>query len=755
MRTKRKLLPKSDVDGSAQECTSTEGVRNGCQNLQRSGMGHLGVSPNTNITTPTSLPFADDVDNISRKQNGCQNVERVRIEYLGVSLNTSISTPTSLPFANDVESAGALKKLVNVNIAVNTVRHYFGLDRVLISCEREYSNLHRDIVEGLIELLDTHNALVKLFRNAREKSVDVPNFQVRLYNVVGAYEYELPTGDMLGAIVYEPGPETKMDYGIVIEEQPGYPQRANKLHSSYMSLQFPLLFLYGEDSYSKDFKLVGDTEHFKTYRRLTMKAYYAYLIHDRKSSYNYFSISELPSKDTDPECYRIVSKLMMHAPCGLAYPSASCTQNGVDCNKHILKVYCSRTYTDNDGFEHYQRRDAADTVLKQHVELDNRVRTSGRRPRMGKYNEKATCTTTPAELRTLFIHILTFCQVTDLVSLWGRIWRTMSEDLLYASLVSLNIPNLHIHDSQIEDYILYELEGCLNHCSRSLTDFDLRLPPEDLLAVLRNRLLMEQKSYNRELLEKEKDTLLRNLNEKQRQMFDLIFNACTNNRQELIFVYGHDDTGKTFLWKTITYTLRADEKIVLTVASSGVASLLLPAGRTIHSRFKLLLDLTDTSVCSIKKTQLANLIKETSLIIWDEAPMNDQRCFETLERTLRDIFSKPGKGSTFAKWLLDIKDGSIGILDECDHENTSWVNIPDIYRIPNDENGITNLIKFIYDDNTLQYPTPQKLQENVIVCLKNEIVDIINAKVMSTILGRAHIYTSYDEALPHDMMKER
>ncbi|GJU58292.1 hypothetical protein Tco_1236058 [Tanacetum coccineum] len=63
---------------------------------------------------------------------------------------------------------------------------------------------------------------------------------------------------------------------------------------------------------------------------------------------------------------------MMHGLCALAYPSASCTQNGVDCKKHFPKEYCSRTYTDKDGFVHYRRRDTADTVLKQHVELDNR-----------------------------------------------------------------------------------------------------------------------------------------------------------------------------------------------------------------------------------------------------------------------------------------------------------------------------------------------------------------------------------------------
>ncbi|GJR18593.1 zinc finger, C6HC-type containing protein [Tanacetum coccineum] len=123
------------------------------------------------------------------------------------------------------------------------------------------SDLRRDIVEGLVDLLDTHNGLVQLFRTAREKFQDthVPNFKVRLYNVVGAQEYELPTGDMLGAIVYETGPEADMDYDIVLEERSGYPQRVNKLHSSYMSMQFPLLFIYGQDGYSKDLKMVDPT----------------------------------------------------------------------------------------------------------------------------------------------------------------------------------------------------------------------------------------------------------------------------------------------------------------------------------------------------------------------------------------------------------------------------------------------------------------------------------------------------------------
>ncbi|GJU89861.1 DNA helicase, partial [Tanacetum coccineum] len=76
----------------------------------------------------------------------------------------------------------------------NRLRHFGG----------ENSALGRDIVEGLIELLDAHKALVQLFRTAREKFVveNVPDFKIRLYNVMATREYELPTGDMLGGPRY-------------------------------------------------------------------------------------------------------------------------------------------------------------------------------------------------------------------------------------------------------------------------------------------------------------------------------------------------------------------------------------------------------------------------------------------------------------------------------------------------------------------------------------------------------------------------
>ncbi|PWA59776.1 helitron helicase-like domain-containing protein [Artemisia annua] len=79
--------------------------------------------------------------------------------------------------------------------------------------------LRQDIVEGLIEILDHHNALVQLFRIARDKlqDMELPEFKVRLFNVVGSAQHELPTADDIGAIVFDSGPETEPEFDIIVE----------------------------------------------------------------------------------------------------------------------------------------------------------------------------------------------------------------------------------------------------------------------------------------------------------------------------------------------------------------------------------------------------------------------------------------------------------------------------------------------------------------------------------------------------------
>ena len=113
------------------------------------------------------------------------------------------------------------------------------------------------------------------------------------------------------------------------------------------------------------------------------------------------------------------------------------------------------------------------------------------------------------------------------------------------------------------------------------------------------------------------------------------------------FVDGYGGTGKTYLWEAIRTKLRSEGKIVLAVTSSGIAALLLEGGRTTRSRFHLPLILTEESTCDIKQgSYLAELLKKTSLILYDEAPMANKICFEALDRTLRDILRHKSENSS-------------------------------------------------------------------------------------------------------------
>ncbi|KAJ9561491.1 hypothetical protein OSB04_006651 [Centaurea solstitialis] len=102
--------------------------------------------------------------------------------------------------------------------------------------------LEPEIVEQLLQLLDAHNELVKLFRKARDICLheEVPQFYIRLYNKGNRLCYNSLVVGTLGAIIYDDGPKTKNDFDIIIHLKDSFPQRINKLHPSYMALQFPL-----------------------------------------------------------------------------------------------------------------------------------------------------------------------------------------------------------------------------------------------------------------------------------------------------------------------------------------------------------------------------------------------------------------------------------------------------------------------------------------------------------------------------------
>ena len=114
--------------------------------------------------------------------------------------------------------------------------------------------------------------------------------------------------------------------------------------------------------------------------------------------------------------------------------------------------------------------------------------------------------------------------------------------------------------------------------------------------------------------------------------------VVNNDEGGMFFLYGYGGTRKTYIWRTLASSLRAKNQIMIMVASSGIASLLLSGGRTAYSKFKIPVPIFEDSTCNILQgSQLAELLNQTNLIIWDEAPMAHKFCFQALDQSLTDI----------------------------------------------------------------------------------------------------------------------
>ena len=72
----------------------------------------------------------------------------------------------------------------------------------------------------------------------------------------------------------------------------------------------------------------------------------------------------------------------------------------------------------------------------------------------------------------------------------------------------------------------------------------------------------------------------------------------------------------SYIGKTLASTLCSKGDIVLTIASSGIASLLLPNDIAAHTNFVILVPTLENSTCNIYQgTELAELLKATKLIV--------------------------------------------------------------------------------------------------------------------------------------------
>ncbi|XP_076961093.1 uncharacterized protein LOC143637642 [Bidens hawaiensis] len=223
---------------------------------------------------------------------------------------------------------------------------------------------------------------------------------------------------------------------------------------------------------------------------------------------------------------------------------------------------------------------------------------------------------------------------------WESTWQLLVDGIQYKQQKDQNNPGLILNEEQLKNLALSKIENFLISNNYSLRRYkQMPFPDMETISRATNPLMVEELSYDTETMNNEFNNLFDSLTDEQRGVYNEIMSALIDKKGGVYFVYGYGGTGNLFM-ETLSASIRSQGEVVLNVASSGIASLLFEGGRTAHSRFLILINLTEDSICPVKgNTDVYELLKKTSLIIWDEAPMIHKHAFEALDMTLNDVMN--------------------------------------------------------------------------------------------------------------------
>ncbi|XP_074282767.1 uncharacterized protein LOC141607310 [Silene latifolia] len=162
------------------------------------------------------------------------------------------------------------------------------LRKKAVARREDNPTLDHDILTKLKDMLDEFNPLAKTFRMAKERIKEDENIRLSV-KLLGTRKpndriYNTPTASEIAALIIHDNSTESRGKDIVVHHRSRGLQAISELHSSYMALQYPLLFPYGEDSYHTGITYyVPDGTRKKGKREyVTMREYYAYRIQQRE-----------------------------------------------------------------------------------------------------------------------------------------------------------------------------------------------------------------------------------------------------------------------------------------------------------------------------------------------------------------------------------------------------------------------------------------------------------------------------------------
>ncbi|KAF5190259.1 Atp-dependent dna helicase, partial [Thalictrum thalictroides] len=304
-----------------------------------------------------------------------------------------------------------------------------------------------------------------------------------------------------------------------------------------------------------------------------------------------------------------------------------------------------------------------------------------------------------SSLRQTFAAAIMHSAIVNPQNLWDRFKLSFTDDCLWQIRTLGNRidapPSLWTDEQCRFDFGLWLLEENLRHLGLDWKSARLTGPEHRWIVREANSLLAEALDFDRESEASMHASSINVLSNGQKAAYDTIVSSIESGLEEnVFFLQGAAGTGKTFVYKTLCGLYRSQGKIVLCVASSGIAALLLPNGRTAHSLFRIPLDCPENAVCSIGgQDNLADLIRKTSLIIWDEVTMQQKNNFAAVDKSLRDIKKRLNSlfggipvlmGGDFAQILPVVIGGNREkIVTACIRSWSLWAKIKPLFLTEN------------------------------------------------------------------------
>ena len=246
--------------------------------------------------------------------------------------------------------------------------------------------------------------------------------------------------------------------------------------------------------------------------------------------------------------------------------------------------------------------------------------------------------------RQCFVTICVYCMPASPLELFEKFKNFLCEDFMKDAKVIEPTDDM-VNRALLEMKDMFELAG-----KNMVTDFGL---PEPIYRGRSGEVKEIQEELNHfefnENLAEEANENVAHMNPEQKNAYDGVFQAVESKTGGLFSIDACAGSGKTFVICTLLSQVRGSGMIALAMATTGIASTLLPGGRTVHSKLKVPINIDEETVISAltrESTAVHKLIKRTDLIIIDEVTIGNKLMYEAIDRTLRKVLdpNKPFGG---------------------------------------------------------------------------------------------------------------